>query len=252
MRIMIYGAGGAMGKMLGACIRNSDDKILCGVDKFASQNDFDFPIYKDCSDIKEMPDCIIDFSVRAGIYDFLPFAVKNNIPCVVATTGHNEEEMAYIKEAAKSIPVFKTGNMSLGISLLLQLAKMGAKILGRSADIEIIEQHHNKKVDAPSGTALLLADGIKSVIPEANYIFGREGAVGKRTQNEIGIHAVRGGTIVGKHEVMFIMDKEVITLKHEAESKTVFANGSINAAHYIIKQTAGIFSMEDMLKNIIF
>ncbi len=252
MRVMIYGAGGAMGKMLTACIRNSDDKILCGVDKFANPSEFSFPIYKDCASIKEKPDCIIDFSVRAGIYDFLPYAVQNNIPCVVATTGHNVEEMAFIKEAAKSIPVFKTGNMSVGISLLLQLAKIGAKTLGHSADIEIIEQHHNQKVDAPSGTALLLADGIKSVIPEVDYVFGRAGAVGKRTKNEIGIHAVRGGTIVGKHEVMFIMDKEVITLKHEAESKTVFANGSINAAHYIIKQPAGLYSMEDLLKNVIF
>lgn len=240
-----------MGKSLTCCLKDSDDKF-CGVDKFADPTKFDVPVYPNCSVIKSEVDCIIDFSVREGIYDYLPFAIKNNIPCVIATTGYDDKELEYIADATKFIPIFKTGNMSIGINLLLKLAKEAAQTLGHSADIEIIEQHHNKKVDAPSGTALLLADGIRSVLTDSEYVFGREGIVGMRKPNEIGIHAVRGGTIVGKHEIMFILDKEVITLKHETENKSVLADGSINAAHYIIKQPAGLYGMEDMLKNTTF
>lgn len=251
MNILIYGIGGAMGKSLTCCLKDSDDKF-CGVDKFADATKFDVPVYPNCAAVKSEVDCVIDFSVREGIYDYLPFAIKNKIPCVIATTGYNEEELKYIDDATKFIPIFKTGNMSIGINLLLKLAKEAAKTLGHSADIEIIEQHHNKKVDAPSGTALLLADGIKTVLTDSKYVFGREGFTGKREKNEIGIHAIRGGSIVGKHEVMFIMDKEIVTLKHETENKSVLANGSINAAHYIIKQTPGMYTMEDMLANSIF
>lgn len=251
MNILIYGIGGAMGRSLTCCLKDSDDKF-CGVDKFADATKFDVPVYTNCSLVKGEVDCIIDFSVREGIFDYLPYAIKNNIPCVIATTGYNEKELQYIADAAKLIPIFKTGNMSIGINLLLQLAKEAAKTLGHSADVEIIEQHHNKKVDAPSGTALLLADGIKSVLTDSEYVFGREGHTGMRKPNEIGIHAIRGGTIVGKHEIMFIMDKEIITLKHETENKSVLANGSINAAHYIIKQVPGLYGMEDMLQNSIF
>ncbi len=251
MNILIYGIGGAMGKALTCALQDSDDKF-CGVDKFADPTKYDVPVYNDCSNITSKVDCIIDFSVRAGIFDYLPYALKNNIPCVIATTGYDDKELNYITDASKLIPIFKTGNMSIGINLLLKLAKEAAKTLGHSANIEIIEQHHNKKVDAPSGTALMLADSIKSVLPESEYVYGREGITGKRPQNEIGIHAIRGGSIVGKHEVMFIMDKEIVTLKHETENKSVLANGSINAAHYIIKQAPGMYGMEDMLKNSTF
>ena len=247
MKIIIYGVGGKMGRVLVNCIDGSEDTIACGVDKFADKSLFGFPVYSSAKDIKEDADVIIDFSVREAIYDYLPYAVDKKIPCVIATTGFNEDETAYILNASKDIPIFKTGNMSIGINLLLQLAKIGAKALGKNADIEIIEQHHNQKVDAPSGTALLLADGIKSVLGDSEYTFGRVGHTGKRKDNEIGIHAVRGGTIVGKHEVLFIMDNEVITLKHEAESKGVFAYGSINAARYIVRQSPGIYNMENMI-----
>lgn len=248
MKIAIYGIDGKMGKVLYSCAKErSNAEVLCGVDKFANQKEFEVPVYKSAKEMTEKPHVIIDFSVREAIYDYLPYAAENNIPCVIATTGFNNEETEFIKNAAKNIPIFKTGNMSVGINLLLKLAKIGAETLGKSADIEIIEQHHNQKVDAPSGTALLLADGIKSVMPEKEYVFGREGHTGKRTENEIGIHAVRGGTVVGKHEVLFMMDSEVITLKHEAESKAVFANGSLDAARFIIQQKPGIYTMEEML-----
>lgn len=247
MKIAIYGIGGTMGKVLYSCINSSGETALCGIDKFADKLSFAVPVYASAKEMTEKPDCIIDFSVRETIYDYLPYAVENRIPCVIATTGYNEEETDYIKNAAKIIPIFKTGNMSVGINLLLKLAIIGAETLGKSANIEIIEQHHNKKVDAPSGTALLLADGIRSVMPEKEYVFGREGHTGRRTENEIGIHAVRGGSVVGKHEVLFMLDSEVITLKHEAESKAVFANGSINAARFIVNQEPGIYTMENML-----
>lgn len=248
MNIAIYGIGGKMGKALVSCLAaSSGAEAVCGVDKFADPKEFSVPVYESSAEIREKVDCIIDFSVREAIYDYLPYALRNKISCVIATTGFNAEEYAYIVKAAESIPVFKTANLSVGINVLLRLAKIGAEILGKAADIEIIEQHHNQKVDAPSGTALLLADGIKSVIKDTEYVFGRHGHTGKRPSGEMGIHAVRGGSVVGKHEVLFMLDNEVITLKHEAESKAVLAGGSIDAARFIMGKKPGIYDMEDML-----
>ena len=249
MKIAIYGIGGHMGNVLYNCIlSNGKDEILCGIDKFADKNKYSVPVYNNCREMGEnKPDVIIDFSVREAIYDYLPYAVKHNIPCVIATTGYNTEETAYIENDAKLIPIFKTGNMSVGINIILRLAKIGAQALGNSADIEIIEQHHNQKVDAPSGTALLLADGIKSVTKDMDYVCGRKGYTGKRTDHEIGIHSVRGGTVVGKHEVLFLMNNEIISISHEAQSKTVFALGSIDAAHFIADKAPGLYNMDDLL-----
>lgn len=246
MNILIYGIGGRMGRVVYSTI-NSDNElnVVCGVDKFLDNNDFNVPVYKEIKDVKEKIDCIIDFSNHVNVNDYLPYAKEKNIPCVIASTGFDVNELQLINETSKYIPILKSGNMSLGINLLLQMSKLCAKVLGDKADIEIIEQHHNKKLDAPSGTALLLADGIKSVNPEYEYNIGRNG-LSPRKKNEIGINAVRGGTIVGKHDVMFILDNEVITLKHEAESRQIFANGSISAAKFIVKQTPGLYSMEDL------
>lgn len=246
MKIIFYGIGGAMGKVFASCAQAEDDiEIVCGIDKFPENCSYPFPVYSSCEKITEKADCIIDFSVHTCIYDYIPFAVKNNIPCVIATTGFSTEELDFIKQSSEKIPILRSGNMSLGVNTLLQLVKLCARALGDKADIEIVEQHHNRKVDAPSGTALLLADGIKSVLPSSNYVLGRSG-MKKREKGEIGISAVRGGTIVGKHEVMFIMNNEVITLKHEAESRSVFALGSMNAARFIVKQKPGLYSMEDL------
>lgn len=246
MNIIFYGVGGAMGKVFQSTAKECDDmSIVCGIDKNPEKCSFGFPVYSSCKEITEKADCLIDFSFHTCVKDYLPFAVKNNLPCVIASTGFDEEELALIEDAAKKIPILKSGNMSLGINLVLQLAKYCAKTLGDKADVEIIEQHHNRKADAPSGTALLLADGIKSVIPSSEYVLGRSGNA-KRKPGEIGISAVRGGTIVGKHEVMFIMNNEVITIKHEAESRSIFALGSMNAARFIVKQNPGLYSMEDM------
>lgn len=249
MKILFYGIGGAMGKTFFSCVKeNPDCEIVCGVDKFADATEYPFPVYKNCNDIKENPDCIIDFSHHTSVYDYLPYAVKNKIPCVIATTGFSEEETEFINEQKNFIPILKSGNMSLGVNVLLQLSKICANILGDKADIEIVEYHHNKKADAPSGTALLIADGIKEELPSHEYVIGRSG-INKRKPTDIGINSVRGGTIVGKHDVMFILNNEIITLKHEAESKAIFANGAISAAWYIIKQKPGLYSMEDMFKS---
>ncbi len=248
MKIIVYGIGGAMGRNVVSVAKESKDiEVVCGVDKFYSGNDFSCPVYSSCAEIKEQSDCIVDFSVPQGIYDYLPYAVKNKIPCVIATTGFSEKDEEYIREASKSVAILKSGNLSMGINLLLHLSKEAAKVVGNYSDIEIVEQHHNKKKDAPSGTALLLADGIRSVLPEKINKLGRAG-MGRRTENEIGIHAVRGGTIVGKHTVMFIMNGEVVSLTHEAESKAMLAQGGLTAARFIVKKKNGLYSSSDMFE----
>ena len=248
MKIIVYGIGGAMGRNVVSVAKESKDiEVVCGVDKFYSGNDFSCPVYSSCAEIKEQADCIVDFSVPQGIYDYLPYAVKNKIPCVIATTGFSEKDEEYIREASKSVAILKSGNLSMGINLLLHLSKEAAKVVGNYSDIEIVEQHHNKKKDAPSGTALLLADGIRSVLPEKTNKLGRAG-MGRRTENEIGIHAVRGGTIVGKHTVMFIMNGEVVSLTHEAESKAMLAQGGLTAARFIVKKKNGLYSSSDMFE----
>lgn len=250
MNILIHGIGGTMGKIVYNCLKEETDvKACCGVDKMLEENNFDIPVYNSCDEVEMHVDCIIDFSMHKCVYDFIPFAIKNNIPCVVATTGLNDEEQEYINQASKKIAIFQTGNMSLGVSLMVQLVKNAALMLGDKADIEIIEMHHNKKVDAPSGTAKMLADAVKSELPSSQFIYGRNGIVGKRTKNEVGIHAIRGGSIVGKHEVLFILNNEVIKISHESESKVIFAKGSINAARYLVTKNNGIYSMEDLLSD---
>lgn len=250
MKILLIGACGKMGKTVVNCIDgNKKYEIVCGVDAFSNGNNTCFPIYKSTNDIPKNTnvDVIIDFSQRDSIYDYLPYAISKKIPCVIATTGYDEEEKAYISKAADKIAIFKTGNMSVGVNLLLRLAKLAAKTLGDDADIEIVETHHNQKVDAPSGTALLLADGIKESLDyDPEYLLGRSGQIGKRGK-EIGIHAVRGGTVVGKHEIQFFLNNEVITLQHEAESKSVFAYGALDAAEYIVGKPCGLYDMQDML-----
>ncbi|MGI6213791.1 MAG: 4-hydroxy-tetrahydrodipicolinate reductase [Christensenellales bacterium] len=251
MRVLIYGISGKMGKVLYNCLKESNEaEATCGVSKYLNPLEFDIPTYYECKEVDVDVDVIIDFSVTQALSDYLPYAVAKKIPCVIATTGYSEEERERIKKAGEQIAVFNTGNMSLGISVLLKLARETAKALEGKADIEIIEHHHNQKVDAPSGTALMLADGIKKELPNSKYVYGREGYCGQRSKEEIGIHALRGGSVVGKHEVIFYLNKEVITLKHEAESKEIFAQGAIKAAQFIVRQSPGVYSMEDLLAQI--
>lgn len=250
MNILIYGIGGSMGKFVYDCLKEEKTAFACcGVDKFCEQNLYNIPVFSNCDEINVDVDCIIDFSVHEAVLDYIPYAVKNKIPCVIATTGHNSEEKTLINMAAKAIPIFQSGNMAIGINVLLQLIKKATAVLGDKADIEIIEMHHNKKIDAPSGTALMLAQAVKQELPSSKFVYGREGIVGKREKNEIGIHAIRGGTVVGKHSIMFLLNNEIITLTHECENKAMFARGSINAALFISDKQPGFYNMDDMLNS---
>ena len=198
------------------------------------------------SEVEELADVIIDFSHHSTIEDTLSYAIKTKTPIVIATTGFNDEELTKIKKASNIIPIFHSSNMSLGVNVLVKLVKEAAKSLN-GFDIEIIEKHHNKKLDAPSGTAVMIANGVKEVLPDSEYIYGRHGRSDKRSSNEIGIHAIRGGTIVGEHTTIFAGHDEVVEIKHSAQSKDIFAKGAIAAAKFLVKQEAGYYNMNNML-----
>lgn len=245
---------GALGKM-GANIREllSDDgeaKAVCGVDP-RGDGKGEFPVYPSFAEVKEDVDVIIDFSSPAALADELGYAVKKGVPVVLASTGYTPEQLADIKAASAKVAIFRTANFSLGVNLLCELVKKAAETLGEKFDIEIVEKHHSQKVDAPSGTALMLAESANSAFGGSKpYMNGREGIVGKRG-NEIGIHAVRGGTIVGEHEVMFCGEDEIVTLSHSARSKKVFAAGAIKAAKWLAGKKAGHYDMKDLLGDVL-
>lgn len=245
LRIIINGYSGSMGKVLTKCANeDSELEIVCG----ASKDDLDVPFktYHKMSEVEELADVIIDFSHHSTIEDTLSYAIKNKTPLVIATTGFNDEELTKIKKASNIIPIFHSSNMSLGVNVLVKLVKEAAKSLN-GFDIEIIEKHHNKKLDAPSGTAVMIANGVKEVLPDSEYIYGRHGRSDKRSSNEIGIHAIRGGTIVGEHTTIFAGHDEVVEIKHSAQSKDIFAKGAIAAAKFLVKQEAGYYNMNNML-----
>lgn len=245
LRIIINGYSGSMGKVLTKCANeDSELEIVCG----ASKDDLDVPFktYHKMSEVEELADVIIDFSHHSTIEDTLSYAIKTKTPIVIATTGFNDEELTKIKKASNIIPIFHSSNMSLGVNVLVKLVKEAAKSLN-GFDIEIIEKHHNKKLDAPSGTAVMIANGVKEVLPDSEYIYGRHGRSDKRSSNEIGIHAIRGGTIVGEHTTIFAGHDEVVEIKHSAQSKDIFAKGAIAAAKFLVKQEAGYYNMNNML-----
>ena len=246
--IILCGANGKMGNVIKDIVSKRDDcRLAAGIDLNTESDSF--PIYSSFDDIKEEADVIIDFSNPALLNDLLDFAVKKSMPVVIATTGYDEGQKKQIEEASRKTSVFFTYNMSLGINLLANLAKKAVQILGNSFDIEIIEKHHNQKIDAPSGTALMLADAIcEELSKPMKYEYDRHSKREKRTENEIGIHAVRGGTIVGEHEIMFAGRDEIITLSHSARSKEVFAVGAVNAALFLKDKPAGMYSMKEMIE----
>ncbi len=249
-RILLCGCNGKMGHVVAASVeQNESCSILCGVDAFG-ENTYDFPVYKDFSGINEEVDVIIDFSNPACLNGLLAYSTENAIPAVICTTGFSDEEVTRIKEASSKIPVFYSGNMSLGVNLLIELAKQATKVLGNDFDIEIVEKHHNLKVDAPSGTALMIADGIsKELEKEPQYVYDRHNYRRKRSKNEIGIHAIRGGTIVGEHDVIFAGHDEVVTISHQSQSKELFATGAVNAAVFLKDKAPGMYNMSQMLAD---
>ena len=244
MKIIVNGAGGRMGQVLCGVIENGAHTVAA---KCSLEFDTDAAssIYKSIAECGEGADCIIDFSHHAATKDVTDYAVKRNLPVVIATTGQTDEEMAMIRKASESIPVFYSQNMSFGVALVSCLAKIAAKSFG-GADIEIIEKHHNRKLDVPSGTAILLADAIRSVRQESIYNIGRH-ENGKRTPEEIGIHSIRMGNEVGTHEIIFATDSQTITIKHEAQDRSLFAEGSVTAAEFLVKQGKGYYNMDDIL-----
>ncbi len=245
-KIILSGCLGRMGKAITEIVKNIEEaQIVCGFD--VANADVGYPVYKDYADVKVLADVIIDFSHPSNFENILAFAKKNNLPLIMATTGLSNEQREKLKASASDIPVFFSANMSLGINLLIKLAKDATKILEKDFDIEIIEKHHNKKLDAPSGTALAIADAIADTMTNsANYIYERQSVRKQRDKNDIGIHAVRGGTIVGEHEVIFAGTDEVITLSHSAASREVFAQGAVKAAMFMKGKPKGFYSMDDL------
>lgn len=249
-KIAIVGCNGKMGYFVAQSVNeNPETEVMFGVDAFG-ENKYDFDVFKSFDEADKTPDVIIDFSNPAALEGMLSFALENKVPCVICTTGYSTEQVEKINNASKSIPVFYSGNMSLGINLLIELSKQAAKVLGSSFDIEIVEKHHNLKLDAPSGTALMIADGISETLEqEPMYVYDRHSYRKKRAKNEIGIHSVRGGTIVGEHEVIFAGHDEVVTLTHQAQSKEVFAAGAVNAAVFLATQQPGMYDMGKLLSS---
>ncbi len=246
-KILLSGACGMMGKKIADVVSKKDNmQIICGVD--IAQQICDFPIYNSFDDIKEAPDVIIDFSHVSVLEKLLKYACEKNIPCVIATTGFSQEQISAIRAASKKIPVFFTANMSLGVNLLCALAMKAASILGEDFDVEIIEKHHNQKLDAPSGTALMLANAVNSQFGDSYvYEYDRHSKRLKRPKKEIGIHSIRGGTIVGEHDVLFAGRDETVTLSHSATSKEVFAVGAVKAAEFLKDKEIGLYDMTDVL-----
>ena len=242
--IAICGANGKMGKTVYSCISERDDcKVIAGIDIFTQQYS-DFPIVDSPDKLPVKPDVIIDFSNPASLDTLLDYCLSTGTPAVIASTGYSDEQISAIKSAANQIPVFFTFNMSLGINLLVQLAKKAAAVLGERFDVEIVEKHHNQKLDAPSGTAIMLANAINETLAgTSHYVYDRHSRRQKREKGEIGLHAIRGGTIVGEHDIIFAGHDEVITLSHSAASKSVFAEGSINAAIFLKDQKPGLYDM---------
>ena len=248
MKILICGVGGRMGREVAKLALDGMRGAVpvAGFDVLPVDTR-EFPTYTDWNTVTEVPDCIIDFSHHAGTEALLAYATAKKLPVVLATTGHTEEETEAIRRASEVIPIFHSANMSLGIALLVELAKTAAKAFPE-ADIEIVEKHHNRKLDAPSGTALLLARELQEVREDATPVCGRSGQA-KREKNEIGIHAIRMGNIVGEHEVIIGTDTQTFTLKHEAHSRTLFAEGAIAAADFLIGKSAGLYDMKRMIEE---
>ncbi len=247
IKVILSGSGGKMGAFVASGIeKESDMQIVAGVDKF--NNGQKFPVFKSFSEIDMNADIIIDFSNPALLDDLLSFAESKKIPVVLATTGYSDSQIEKIKNIAQNIPIFFTFNMSLGVNLICSLAKKAASVLGDGFDIEIVEKHHNQKLDAPSGTAIMLANAVNSVFDDKKrYEYDRHSKRQKRSTDEIGIHSIRGGTIVGEHDVIFAGKDEVITVSHSAFSREVFATGAIRAAKFLNDKTNGIYDMNNIM-----
>jgi len=247
-RILLSGCNGKMGRVITACTaERCDCEIVAGFD-VNTESHAGFPVFANPANCILSGDVVIDFSHPSALTGILRYAKEHGVPAVIATTGLSPEQVEEVKGAAQSLPVFYSGNMSLGISLITELARKAATVLGNDFDVEIIEKHHNQKIDAPSGTALMLLDAVKSAYPdEREAVFGRHGRDCKRQHQEIGMHSLRGGTVTGEHEVCFFGTGERIRISHSAENRGVFAAGALRAAAFLMNRQPGMYSMDDVV-----
>lgn len=249
-KIIISGCAGRMGQVVESiCVADPDITIVAGFDVNSVERNY--PVFRSPADFSGEADAVIDFSNPAALDSLLSFCTERKIPLVLATTGFSDAQLGQIKEASQQVAIFRSANMSLGINVLLELVKKAATVLGDSYDIEIVEKHHNRKVDAPSGTALMIADAAASGLNfKPEYIYERHSVRQSRDKKEIGISAVRGGTIVGVHEIMFAGRDEIIEIKHTAMSREIFANGAVKAAKYLAAGRApGMYDMSMLVQE---
>lgn len=249
VNVIMHGCNGKMGRVITNLVEEDDNiQIVAGIDAYTGVAN-EYPVFASIKECDVKADAIIDFSVTAAIDDLLDYAVSTKTPVVVCTTGLSANQLEKINEASKSVAVLRSANMSLGINTLMKILKIATDVLAdRGFDIEIVEKHHNQKVDAPSGTALALADCINQELNnEYDYTCDRSTVREKRKKKEIGISAVRGGTIVGEHEVIYAGTDEVIEIKHTAYSKAIFAKGAIDAAKFLANKEAGMYDMSDVI-----
>lgn len=241
MKIILIGSNGKMGLEMKRLAEEKDIEIVAEVDISNEEG------YTCVCDVKEKADCIIDFSHHSATKEICQFVERTGTAVIFAATGQTEEEKEMIHSAAKFAPVFFSANMSVGVALLVELAKKAAMAMP-DADIEIVEAHHNRKLDAPSGTALMLAEAIKKVRENAKFVIGRNGHA-KREKDDIGISSIRMGNVVGMHEVLICTDAQTLTIKHEAHSRALFAEGAISAAEFLVKQPVGLYNMQNMISS---
>ncbi|MBN1777205.1 MAG: 4-hydroxy-tetrahydrodipicolinate reductase [Clostridiales bacterium] len=251
MNIIISGALGRMGKTLAEAAKASGTEVVCGVDTALREQTAEFPLVKTCEQIPCQADVIIDFSVAENLNTLLNYALQTKTALVLCVTGYSDRQLRDIQEASRQIPILRGANMSFGIQVLAQLAAAAARILGKDYDIEIVEKHHNKKADSPSGTALMLSAAMQKELGGLSPVFGRHGKTGERGANEIGIHAVRGGTVSGEHEVGFYGDAEEIILTHRAENRALFARGALRGAAFLVEQPPGLYTLGDAVADLI-
>ena len=251
LKIALSGCNGRMGRVIADIVGGREGmEIVAGFDINTAKNGA-FPVFADPFEFQGNCDVIIDFSNASSTEHLLDYCEKHHIPVVICTTGHSAEQLAKIREASAKLPVFRSGNMSIGINLMTELLRKSAAVLGDKYDVEIIEKHHNQKLDAPSGTALMLADAVADALPyDAEYVYDRHERREKRPAHEIGISAIRGGTIVGEHSVLFCGRDEIIEIKHTALSREVFAVGAVDAAAFMAGCTQpGIYDMNDVIAS---
>ena len=251
VRIIMHGCNGRMGRFITTYAAEDESlKVVAGVDPYTGVAN-EYPVYPQISEVTEEADVIIDFGTASAVDALLDYAVSKNLPVVLCTTGLSEEQLKKLSEASKKIAILRSANMSLGINTLINILKTVAKPLAEAGfDIEVLEKHHNQKLDAPSGTALALADAVNETLNnEYEYVYDRSTRREKRPKKEIGISAVRGGSIVGEHDVIFAGTDEVITLSHSAYSRAVFAKGALSAAKFLAGKPAGMYSMNDVING---